>query len=126
MDLRHDRAAEAAGSLSRSERGGVRGYKPSIDPNPLTPTLSTTELGYTRVRSLNDVAEVGNIRLRLGRGSPAVPRLESVPTNKACVSQPCFRPLPPSAIVPACPRAPGETGSKARTTVVCPGQWIAQ
>jgi ABC-type nitrate/sulfonate/bicarbonate transport system substrate-binding protein len=71
-------AANSACSLSRRERGGVRGYKLSINPNPLTPTLSTIELGYTRVRSLNDVAEVGNIRLRLGRGSSAVPRFKSV------------------------------------------------
>src|SRR5262245_56558399 len=32
-------------------------------------SLSPTELGFTRVRSLNYMAEVGNIRLRLGRGS---------------------------------------------------------
>src|SRR5215470_14461505 len=72
-----ERAAIAAGSLSRRERGGVRGYKLPLGPTPLTPTLSPTELGYTRVRSLRDVAEVGNIRLRLGRGSSAVPRSES-------------------------------------------------
>src|SRR5215467_718522 len=82
MNFEHERTAIAACSLSRRERGGVRGYKLSRDPIPLTPTLSTTELGYTRVRSLNDVAEVGNIRLRLGRGSPAVPRLESVPNKR--------------------------------------------
>src|SRR5262245_11227719 len=51
----HDRATAAACSLSRRERGGVRGYKLSRDPNPLTPTLSPA-----------------------GRGSPAVPRGESV------------------------------------------------
>jgi len=83
MNLGHERATTAACSLSRRERGGVRGYKPSKDPTPLTPTLSTTELGYTRVRSLNDVAEVGNIRLRLGRGSIAVPRSKSVLTYVA-------------------------------------------
>src|SRR5262245_29211668 len=82
IESEHGRATIAAGSLSRRERGGVRGYKPSIGPNPLTPTLLPTELGFTRVRSLNDVAEVGNIRLRLGRGSHAVPCRESVLTEK--------------------------------------------
>jgi outer membrane lipoprotein YfiO len=52
-------AANSAGSLSRRERGGVRGYKLSVDPNPLTPTLSPA-----------------------GRGSPAVPWLDSVCTRK--------------------------------------------
>jgi polar amino acid transport system substrate-binding protein len=37
--------------------------------NPFTPTLSPIELGYTRVRLLNRLAEVGQIRL-LGIGSP--------------------------------------------------------
>src|SRR5690349_9818490 len=82
-DLAHGRAAIAASSLSRRERGGVRGYKLSMGPNPLSPT----ELGFTRVRSLNDVAEVGNIRLRLGKGSPAVPQSNSVLINKVCVKE---------------------------------------
>src|SRR5215467_10182290 len=86
MNFRHGRATIAACSLSRRERGGVRGYELSMDPIPLTPTLSTTELGYTRVRSLNDVAEVGNIRLRPGRGSPAVPRSKSVLTCLAAAA----------------------------------------
>src|SRR5262245_14993461 len=50
----------SACSLSRRERGGVRGYKLSTSPTPLTPTLSPA-----------------------GRGSPAVPWLESVRTRKA-------------------------------------------
>src|SRR5215813_9080994 len=58
MVSRHDQAATAAGSLSRRERGGVRGYKLSIDPNPLTPTLSP-----------------------LGRGSPAVPQGQAAHTK---------------------------------------------
>jgi hypothetical protein len=37
---RHDRAAIAAGSLSRRARGGVRGYALSRAWYPLTPTLS--------------------------------------------------------------------------------------
>src|SRR5882757_2312271 len=49
-------AASSACSLSRR----VRGDKASIDPPPLTPTLSPT-----------------------GRGSPAVPWLESVRTRRA-------------------------------------------
>jgi gamma-glutamyltranspeptidase / glutathione hydrolase len=53
-------AANSAGSLSRRERGGVRGYKLAVDPNPLTPTLSPA-----------------------GRGSPAVPSLKSVHTREA-------------------------------------------
>src|SRR4030095_13519421 len=40
MNSGHDRAAVAACSLSQRERGGVRGYRLSIDPIPLTPTLS--------------------------------------------------------------------------------------
>src|SRR5256885_13575454 len=64
MSLGHDRAAVAACSLSRRERGGVRGYKLSIDPNPLTPTLSPA-----------------------GRGSPAVPRSDSVLSSKVCVTK---------------------------------------
>src|SRR6267142_682427 len=63
-DRRHGQAAVAAGSLSRRERGGVRGYKLSIGPNPLTPPLSPA-----------------------GRGSPAVPRSNSVLINKVCVKQ---------------------------------------
>jgi len=59
--VRRGQAASSAGSLSRRERGGVRGYELSIGPNPLTPTLSP-----------------------LGRGSPAVPCIESVLTNKRC------------------------------------------
>src|SRR5262245_66456778 len=59
MNFGHERAAIAACSLSRRERGGVRGYKLSISPNPLTPTLSPA-----------------------GRGSPAVPQSESVLTNE--------------------------------------------
>src|SRR5690348_13046147 len=55
VDLGHGHAAVAAGSLSRRERDRVRGYKLSIDPNPLTPTLSPA-----------------------GRGSSAVPRTQSV------------------------------------------------
>src|SRR5215510_3439639 len=83
MGSGHDRATIAAGSLSQPksdlsdfgrlmsrpnsgkpefgwERGGVRGYKLSIGPNPLTPTLSPA-----------------------GRGSSAVPWLESVRTREA-------------------------------------------
>src|SRR5262249_57432446 len=52
-------AANAAGSLSRRERGGVRGYKLSWDLNPLTPTLSPA-----------------------GRGSPALPWSDSLPANE--------------------------------------------
>src|SRR5262249_5487939 len=48
-------AASTAGSLSGRERGGVRGYKLSTGPTPLTPTLSPA-----------------------GRGSPAMPWWESV------------------------------------------------
>jgi hypothetical protein len=59
MVSRHDQATTAAGSLSRRERGGVRGNKLSIGPNPLTPALSP-----------------------MGRGSPAVPRGESEFINK--------------------------------------------
>src|SRR5499426_3452447 len=78
MGSGHDRATIAAGSLSQPksdlsdfgrlmsrpnsgkpefgwERGGVRGYKLSMGPIPLTPTLSPA-----------------------GRGSPAVPRSKSV------------------------------------------------
>src|SRR6476660_10277887 len=78
VDSGHGQAAVAAGSLSQPksdfsdfgrlmsrpnsgkpefgwERGGVRGYKLSIGPNPLTPTLSPA-----------------------GRGSRAVPWWESV------------------------------------------------
>src|SRR5262245_21396853 len=53
-------AANSAGSLSRSESGGVRGCKLSVDPNPLSPTLSPA-----------------------GRVSPAVPSWKSVRTRKA-------------------------------------------
>jgi hypothetical protein len=53
-------AVNSACSLSRRERGGVRGYNLSINPTPLTPTLSPA-----------------------GRGSPAVPWLESVRTREA-------------------------------------------
>src|SRR5437868_5618455 len=60
----HGQATVAAGSLSRRERGGVRGYKLSIGPRPLTPTLSPQ-----------------------GRGSPAVPRLEAVFTNRVSVKK---------------------------------------
>src|SRR5690242_17170407 len=59
VDLGHGHAAVATGSLSRRERDGVRGYKLSIDPNPLTPTLSPA-----------------------GRGSSAVPRTQSVLLSK--------------------------------------------
>src|SRR5262245_27932945 len=62
VNSRHGRAAIAAGSLSRRERGGVRGYKLSIGPSPLTPPLSPA-----------------------GRGSPAVPRSNSVLINKVIV-----------------------------------------
>src|SRR5262245_32456180 len=61
-ELRHGQAASAACSLSRRERGGVRGYSPSRVPNPLTPTLSPA-----------------------GRGSPAVPGLQAMPTNRVSV-----------------------------------------
>jgi hypothetical protein len=61
MDSRHDRAAIAVGSLSRRERVGVRGYGLSMDPNPLTPTLSPT-------------------------GVPAVPQSESLLTRKLGVN----------------------------------------
>src|SRR5262245_60961292 len=83
VDSGHGQATVAAGSLSQPksdlsdfgrlmsrpnsgkpefgwERGGVRGYKLSISPNPLTPTLSPA-----------------------GRGSPAVPQSESVLTNES-------------------------------------------
>jgi hypothetical protein len=50
MNLGHERATTVAGSLARRERGGVRGYKLSIDPKHLNPTLSNTELGYNRFR----------------------------------------------------------------------------
>src|SRR5215510_10401233 len=63
-ELRHGQAASAACSLSRRERGGVRGYKLSRVPNPLTPTLSPA-----------------------GRGSPAVPRLQALLTNRVCVKE---------------------------------------
>ncbi len=43
--------------------GGVRGYKLSIDPNPLTPTLSPA-----------------------GRGSPAVPQSNAALITQACVN----------------------------------------
>jgi hypothetical protein len=72
VDLRHGDAAVAAGSLSQPksdlsdfsrlmsgpnsgkpefgwERGGVRGYKLSIGPNPLTPTLSPAGRGSSAV-----------------------------------------------------------------------------
>jgi tripartite-type tricarboxylate transporter receptor subunit TctC len=84
VDSGHVQAAVADGSLSQPksdlsdfgqlmsrpnsgkpefgwERGGLRGYKLSIDPNPLTPTLSPA-----------------------GRGSPAVPQSNSVLINKVC------------------------------------------
>src|SRR5215470_19115770 len=41
----------------------------TIPPRAQRNSLSPPELGFTRVRPLNDMAEVGNIRLRLGRGS---------------------------------------------------------
>src|SRR5262247_4055079 len=85
VDSGHRQATVAAGTLSQPksdlsdfgrlmsrpnsgkpefgwERGGVRGYRLSIGPIPLTPTLSPA-----------------------GRGSPAVPRSESVLTNKLCL-----------------------------------------
>src|SRR5262249_31453119 len=37
--------------------------------------------GFTRVRPLNNVAEVGSIRLRLGRGSRPHSRLVAAPTR---------------------------------------------
>jgi len=46
----HTLTADWAGSLSHGERGGVRGYGLSIGSNPLTLTLSPSELGFTRVR----------------------------------------------------------------------------
>src|SRR5262249_38256171 len=49
MNLGPNRATTAACSLSRRERGGVRGYKLSIDPNPLTPTLSPAGRGRSAV-----------------------------------------------------------------------------
>src|SRR4051794_31374899 len=61
VEWRHGHPASTAGSLSRRERGGVRGYKLSRVRCPLTPTLSP-----------------------LGRGSPAVPQIESVLITKAC------------------------------------------
>src|SRR5262245_30569218 len=59
LGLGHGHAALAASSLSRRERGGVRGYKLSIGPNPLTPALSPA-----------------------GRGSSAVPWSQSMLINK--------------------------------------------
>jgi NitT/TauT family transport system substrate-binding protein len=56
-------ATNSACSLSRRERGGVRGYNLSRDPNPLTPTLSPT-----------------------GRGSPAVPQWTAVLTRRVCTA----------------------------------------
>jgi ABC-type nitrate/sulfonate/bicarbonate transport system substrate-binding protein len=63
MNLGHERATTAACSLSRRERGGVRGYKLSINPTPLTPTLSP-----------------------LGRGSSAVPQGKSALTRLAAIA----------------------------------------
>src|SRR5262245_19007677 len=87
VDSGHGQATVAAGSLSQPksdlsdfgrlmsrpnsgkpefgwERGGVRGYKLPIGPNPLTPTLSPA-----------------------GRGSPAVPQSNSVLINKVRVKK---------------------------------------
>src|SRR5215510_7872885 len=76
--LGHDPAAVAACSLSRRERGGVRGYKLSIGLNPLTPTLSP-----------------------MGRGSPAVPWFESVFNNKVCIDKSISTSSPPAAAAAA-------------------------
>src|SRR5262245_63416657 len=61
----HDRAAIAACSPLPKGEGWGEGLQSIERSNPLTPSLSPTELGFTRVRSPNDEAEVGNIRLRL-------------------------------------------------------------
>jgi hypothetical protein len=43
----HHHTTRSVGSLSHRERDGVRGYGLSIDPNPLTPTLSPPGRGST-------------------------------------------------------------------------------
>src|SRR3954447_3674771 len=63
--MRHGHPASTAGPLSRRGRGGVRGYKLPRVRSPLTPPSPCWGL--------------------LGRGSPAVPQIESVLITKACV-----------------------------------------
>src|SRR5215472_6537373 len=76
-------------SLSRRERAGVRGYKLSIGPNPLTPTLSPpnsdlSEFGDLKTWPKSDISDFG-----AGRGS--------APCH---MQSPCFR----VGILPRLPR----------------------